>query len=175
MTDEIKKLNVLISKALDMLYLKDEHLIVNRPLTNFGQDEIHHVGERAIVFRFAHYLQNLVEQDDIFSKYDLDCEYNRNGVSNKKLPSFPNGTYPDVILHKRGSNDYNLLVMEFKTYWNKNQVDDCRKICEFTSLSGKYAFHYGMTVLIAKSRGKVVCEGYINGMKEQEKMERLEN
>ena len=42
-------------------------------------------------------------------------------VSTKKLPSFPNGTFPDEILYKRGSNDNNILVMEFKTYWNKDQ------------------------------------------------------
>ena len=126
-------------------------------------DKKHHVGERAIVFRFAHYLQNFIDKEETFKSYNLDCEYNRNGLKNKSLPSFPNGTYPDVILHKRGSNDKNLLVMEFKTYWNKNQSDDRIKIQEFTDQKGNYKFLYGITVLITKKICDCKIVGFIDG------------
>lgn len=47
---------------------------------------------------------------------DLDSEYNRNKADKKFLPSWKSGCYPDIIIHKRGSNDDNFLVIEFKTW-----------------------------------------------------------
>lgn len=73
-------------------------------------------------------LQNNIDTDGTFKRYDLYCEYNRNGARTKQLPSFPNGKYPDVILHKRGSNNGNILIMEFKTYWNRDRSNDKNKI-----------------------------------------------
>ena len=60
MKDEIKQLTSFVKQALDMVYDKDYHLISNRAVNNIGRDEHHHVGERSIVFRFAHYLQNII-------------------------------------------------------------------------------------------------------------------
>ena len=85
---------------------------------NAEVDGKHYVGERAIVFRFAHYLLSNIERMNVDPDLSLDCEYNRNGCLDKALPSFPRGVIPDIIIHKRGSNDKNVLVMEFKTHWN---------------------------------------------------------
>lgn len=78
MEHKLRLLDELVSQALDMLYLKDRHLILNRAINCTGKDEDHHVGERFIVFRFAHYLQNLMDESREFEEYSLDCEYNRN-------------------------------------------------------------------------------------------------
>ena len=145
----------LVAKALDKVYELDYHLILNNAVNSVGKDEHHHVGERSILFRFAHYLQNLLDEYPQFDEYNLDCEYNRNGSETKNLPSFPNGTYPDVILHKRGSNDDNILIIEFKTYWNTDQTQDFKKIDEFTNESGKYHFKIGMAIRIDKLRKDV--------------------
>jgi len=163
MNKKLQILDDLINKALEMLYEKDYHLIMNKAINNQGWEEKHHVGERAIVFRFAHYLQNLMDETGEFTEYNLDCEYNRNGLECKRLPSFPNGTYPDLIIHKRGSNDYNLLVMEFKTYWNKKIADDKRKLSEFTMVEGKYKFIYGCLVVIEKEYSKLKIMRFLNG------------
>lgn len=153
--DKLKLLDCLIHEALDMLYEKDMHLIMNRAVNDHGRDEKHHVGERSIVFRFAHYLQNLIDNQPALSGYDLDCEYNRNGAACKALPSFPNGTYPDVIIHKRGSNEHNLIVIEFKTYWNRDTLNDQRKLYEFTDPNGQYKFDKGISILLGKKREQV--------------------
>lgn len=155
MENKLKVLDNLINQALDMLYERDMHLIMNRAVNSQGRDDKHHVGERSIVFRFAHYLQNLIDDNGGFKEYNLDCEYNRNGAECKALPSFPNGTYPDVIIHKRGSNENNLLVLEFKTYWNRNTKDDKRKLHEFTDPNGKYKFQKGISFVIGKTRADV--------------------
>lgn len=165
--DERYVLEVLIKKALEELYIKDGYLIGNIPIDNIKDGGVHHVGERAIVFRFAHYLQNLMNLYDIFADYNLDCEYNRNGIMAKKLPSFPNGTYPDVILHKRSSNDCNILVIEIKTHWNREQSDDYKKIWEFTDPLGKYKFRYGVTILLELKSEDVKIDWFVNGKSEE--------
>ena len=147
--DEKDKLQMYIEMAFHLLYKYDQHLIYNGAFDEEEKpDRKHHVGERAIVFRYAYYLQNLINEDEELRKYNLDCEYNRNGAECKGLPSFPKGTYPDLIIHKRGRNDSNLLVMEFKTYWNDNRDEDKIKIKEFMDPFGEYRYKYGISVLI---------------------------
>lgn len=160
----MRDLHRYINSALDKLYENDKYLIDNRPFNGPDEnDDNHHVGERAIVFRFAYYLQELLYKDDFFKNYNLDCEYNRNGYKAKSLPEFPKGTYPDVILHKRGTNDDNLLVMEFKTYWNENQEIDKEKIRGFTDCRGDYWFHYGVAIMIKEERENVHILDFIDG------------
>ena len=73
MEEKLKMLDRLVNQALDMLYEKDMHLIMNRAINSYGKDKIHHVGERSIVFRFAHYLQNLMDKTGQFEDFTLDC------------------------------------------------------------------------------------------------------
>lgn len=149
------KLFKCINEAFRLLYENDSHLIYNWSFSDEKRDTKHHVGERSIVFRFAHYLQNLIIEEDELKEFNLDCEYNRNGAECKSLPSFPNGTFPDLIIHKRGSNDDNLLIMEFKTYWNIDRENDIRKIMEFVDINGEYRYKIGISVLIEQNRPKV--------------------
>lgn len=149
-----EQVEALINSALDMLYTKDSYLIDNSLYYN-ETDGIHHVGERSIVFRLAHYMQNIMDKNSCFENYVLDCEYNRNGTDRKMLPSFTNGIYPDVIIHNRGNNDNNLLIMEVKTYWNSDNRWDKKKIREFLDGSGEYRFLFGLSLVIKKNRKDV--------------------
>ncbi len=154
-----------VQKALNRLYKDDMHLINNTPYYHCVNGN-HHVGERSIVFRFAHYLLELLEKDKEFSDYQLDCEYNRNGINRKTLPSFPNGVYPDIILHRRGNNDNNILVMEFKTYWNSDISGDIEKLKELTAPDKGYKFALGLSIVITKTRSKVMITPVVNGKAE---------
>ena len=40
----------------------------------------------------------------------------------KVLPSFENGALPNVILYQIKNNTHNLMVMEFKGYWNNKAM-----------------------------------------------------
>lgn len=91
--------------AMGQLYEHDWYLLA------------HDVGERSITHRLGLYLEQL------FPEWDVDCEYNRNGHDPKTvaLPdrSDPEvqrqtSTYPDIIVHRRGSNAENLLIIEAK-------------------------------------------------------------
>lgn len=85
------------------------------------------VNERSITHKLAEYLQ--VE----FSEYNVDCEYNRNGLDVKGLESLVKNiasdntdvvsVFPDIIIHHRGSND-NFIVIEAKKSSNKSNDNE---------------------------------------------------
>ena len=69
--------------------------------------------EVALCHRLAVYL----EKSEKFDGYLIDCEYNRNETNVKKNPpdKVKNCAFrPDIIVHKRGSDDDNLIMIEAK-------------------------------------------------------------
>lgn len=82
------KLAKAIEEAFARLYIYDRQLISSRPKKYNDTIGInHHVGERAIVFRFAYYLQKILDEHCLYPDYNLDCEYNRNGDKPKIIYS----------------------------------------------------------------------------------------
>ena len=130
-----------IQKALNKLYKNDEYLI---KIYSDKYNKDNHVSERGIVFRFGVYLEKC--RLKYFPQYDLDVEYNRNINLIKMLDSKP--AMPDLIIHKRGTNENNLLVLEFKAWWNKDQTNDKKRIELFKQ---ELNYQYGATILIAKT------------------------
>src|SRR5450756_2575994 len=69
--------------------------------------------ERSITHKLAEYLQQR------FLSYNVDCEYNRHGVDVKRLSHECNQenngrVYPDIVVHLRGNDNHNVLVIEAK-------------------------------------------------------------
>ncbi|SCB44769.1 hypothetical protein [Rhizobium lusitanum] len=88
------------------------------------------VNERAVGAVFAHlYLR------DVFPDHKVDAEYNRVGFDGD--PKRLNLTdecrgprrrvIPDIVVHRRGNNDNNLLVVEMKMQSNK-QPRECDRV-----------------------------------------------
>jgi hypothetical protein len=85
------------------------------------------VNERSITHRLAMYLQAE------FPKMDVDCEYNRRDFDIKRLEFYPTDSrtddtdartvYPDIIVHERGAQGSNLLVIEAKKSTNSSGFD----------------------------------------------------
>lgn len=115
-----------------------------------------HVCERSVVFRLGYYLQTLLLEDDMLSDFVVDAEYNRNLGDRKVLPGFEYGVYPDLIIHKRGTNEYNLLVIEVKAWWSnpKDAAKDERKIKEFIDPNGAYQYQFGLLLFVMKNDWK---------------------
>lgn len=91
--------------------------------------------ERSLTHKSACYLQNHM------SDWEVDCEYNRDGHDLKELhlpryrpddeDSNASTVYPDVIVHKRDT-DQNILVIEFKKTSNpRGRNNDYIKLREF--------------------------------------------
>ena len=118
------------------------------------------VSERALTHKLAEHLQKR------FKEYNVDCEYNKIGRDPKRVlnlieqikPSEKCDAdcdrcttnnkcviFPDIIVHRRGKDD-NLLVIEAKTEWSKdNQSKDSKKLM---ALSQSHEFKYKLGVAL---------------------------
>ena len=121
--DEVKDADVKsrLTEALCRLLKKDRYLLE------------HDLSERCIVARLAMYLR------EHFLEYDVDVEYNRQGdaVAAKRLRGLQENcrkrlnrkehkiAVPDVIVHHRGCNSHNLLVIEMKKKSSNRDGTEC--------------------------------------------------
>ena len=112
-----------IKRALDTFWERDSYLLE------------HDVNEVTITHKLGCYLQNN------FEDFDVDNEYNRDLDDPKR---FPSGTIkPDIIVHKRGTNEHNFLAIEVKKSNNPGTNEDLTKIKKyiFGSLRYDYALY----------------------------------
>ncbi|MEN8906641.1 MAG: hypothetical protein ABF289_11840 [Clostridiales bacterium] len=140
-------INKLVGNSLNNLFKSDKELI---NIENIALDDINkHAAERSIVFRFGIYLnEELKKYPDHFTDTNLDVEYNRYNYDIKKVDE--KSIFPDLIIHSRHNQDKNILVVEFKTWWNNNTYDDEKKLKAFTRNSGKFRYDYGLSLIIDK-------------------------
>jgi hypothetical protein len=118
-------LDTLVKRAIKNVILRDSAL--------FERD----ASEWAIAHRLAVYLEQEIPG------WDVDCEYNRQGV-NQDPKAFARGqrVRPDVVLHKRGDGALrnNLLIIEVK---KEPDTYDAEKVRTFTAApEGKRLFQY---------------------------------
>lgn len=106
------------------------------------------VSERAVMFHFARYIREKVPAD-----LDVDCEYNRH-FSNKKQLLYLRGkldmendyaVLPDILIHKRNSDDQNVLVVEMKKYGEDIEAD-IRKLEAFKN--EPYSYDFAIQIVI---------------------------
>ncbi|HUT71930.1 MAG TPA: hypothetical protein VMW89_14775 [Desulfatiglandales bacterium] len=105
------RIDELVTSSIKQLCYKDRHLLK------------HDLNECSINHRLACHLQNH------FPDWDVDCEYNKNADKIKELDlpkdkvdwndTEAKSVFPDVIVHKRGGEGPNLLVIEVKKSTNK--------------------------------------------------------
>ncbi len=138
-------------RAIDILYERDVYLL------------IHNLNERTIAHRLGLYLQTE------FKEMDVDCEYNKNideerdskNIRIDKVTAMKNEiiskkkeyaddseltvltVYPDIVIHKRGGNQSNLLIIEIKK--STSQVDrsfDYLKLECYTTIAHNNMLNY---------------------------------
>jgi hypothetical protein len=118
----IEEAHARLSRAIGQLFAND------RILFEFD------VNERTLTHKLAEYLQQE------FPEYNVDCEYNRNlsNIKTLKLPNSPNPwddteartVFPDIIVHRRGTNT-NILVIEAKKTSGGDEAFDLDKLRAF--------------------------------------------
>jgi len=127
------------------IFLKNERFLL-----------VNNLNERTISHKLAEYLQREC------AEYNVDCEYNRMERKNGQAITYTSKeldlpivttdsedteaktVFPDIIVHKRGTNENNFLVIEIKK--STNSVDrkfDCNKLKAFTSQLG---YQYGIFI-----------------------------
>ena len=140
MNDEQKYLVTLLQSAISKVYNEDRFLLQFAIGDRTGL-------EQAFVFRTGIYLNRLLRDTPYFD-LDLDSEYNKNHGNAKISKRFPYGLRPDLIIHRRDSNEENKLAIEFKGWWNKDIKDDLRKLEDLTSPDDNYRYVIGVFVRI---------------------------
>ena len=146
----ISQLRELIGCALEKVYKNDFSLI---------EKQAH---ERTIVARFFVYFCEAIQHSN-FSYFNCDFEYNRNLSAPKRTDNSQNGTYPDVILHQRGTNENNICAIEFKTWWNNDTESDAMKLKELTSPNQPYKYKIGYSIVFGKKQDGVEIKCFKNG------------
>ncbi|MCC6597764.1 MAG: hypothetical protein IT559_03130 [Alphaproteobacteria bacterium] len=121
------------------------------------------VHERSTAHRLAVHLEPL------FPKWNIDCEYDRDGLKLKILDGIKecdsdkktDRILPDIIVHHRNESgpNHNLLVIEIKKNSAENTCD--RKKLELLTGKGHYQYQLGLYVNI--NGGAFDCTWYKNG------------
>lgn len=150
----------IVNRTLDKLYHNEKVLF----MTNSS--------ERNLVFHFTRYFCEEIKET-IFSQYDVDCEYNRNAMSNRDVKEVliegntkKSIIYPDFILHKRRTNDFNILAIEFKKYSNSREKvckRDKEKLKALTSVNAGFRYRLGLFIVFGKERDDVKITRFVNG------------
>lgn len=134
-TQQNQLLTEMVEQCVAKLYVDDIRLVERGGM------------ERSLAFRFGLYLDYAIRTCDWLSNLHIDLEYNKNGLTPKRTPRRPNGAQPDLILHTREIQDNNILVVEFKGWWNTyDRQNDRIKLEDFVSQIGEYK--YGLGVFI---------------------------
>lgn len=141
----LEELKVKINAGLDKLKENDRHLLTVN------------ASERSITSKLASYLQ--VE----FSEYNVDSEYNRLGKTTKilRVPKDNKNwddlkrqsVFPDIIVHERGPEGKNILVIEVKKSTNPDPGDaDKAKLQAFRKEPYNYEFGLFLKVGIGQDK-----------------------
>jgi hypothetical protein len=139
---KFKHVHNLLEKALNCLLVNDEFLLIND------------LNERTITHKLAEYLQKE------FPGWNVDSEYNRKmgqvkRISYKNVQSDDSDAktvYPDIIIHRRNTED-NLLIIEIKKNASINGMKkDEIKIKEFMR---EHNYNYGIFIDFKTGVGKL--------------------
>ena len=127
--------------------------------------------ERSITHHLANYLQHE------FEGWHVDVEYNRDCHEIKRLSNLPevksDKVFPDIIVHRRGTNDDNLLVVEVKKTGCGHDLEDEKKLVEFTKplKKGGLAYRWGLHLILdSEEQGKASLCWYKQGKPCDEQM-----
>jgi len=175
MTTDIQ-IDTLVRQALESVLDKDIWLLTND------------LSEQSISHRIAYYLEPL------FNDFNVDCEYNGDidrqnnkkaiGVLKSDLMQFGllrdkeasdlekeftnRAVFPDIIIHKRGTNEENLCILEVKkSTSNVNYEYDFIKLRSYTSdrydNNLKYQLGIFIEVVIDKKKPSFKLKYYKDG------------
>jgi hypothetical protein len=121
---------------------------------------LHDVNERTITHKLAEYMQPL------FPGWNVDCEYNRNMHTPKRVhlptPGDPEArcyvsTYPDIIVHHRGTNARNLLIVEAKKDLDNRLDGEARDRMKLEAYARELGYRLGIFAVFLAEGQKAAC------------------
>lgn len=157
----------LVRTCLNKLYKNDRLL--------FERNDGNGVCERSLVFRFAYYLQN--EIDD----YYVDCDFNSsfegfmgpNGIIGRDRHGKPiqniDGTvtkrFVDIIVHRRSrERDSDFIVFEFKKWTNGHREDYEKDRNNLRVMTTRYGYRFGFHIIFGPTIRETEWTIFENGI-----------
>ncbi|WP_342726761.1 hypothetical protein AAFG07_07900 [Bradyrhizobium sp. B097] len=107
--------------------------------------------EQAICHRLAVYLET-------FSALNVDCEYNRQRVHPKSIRD--GRIKPDILIHKRMDNRFNIMVLEAKA-GAATSLRDKQKLEAMLEIRGMYRYALGVYLHVENQRKRVLETGKV--------------
>lgn len=122
-------------------------------------------GERAMVAELY------VRVRALFPEYQVNDEYDRRERAVKNLvylnaagDTEEANIVPDIIVHRVGTQDCNLLVVEVKRHTNRDFAKDIWKLRGMTDQAGGYAYAAGVHLVLNVPASRVVrADVYVDG------------
>ena len=143
---DLEYLKKKIKKCIDEFYLNESDLLKRE---NY---------EVTISSKFAQYL--FME----FPKYDVDCEYNKHISGEKRVEELNQNIRPDIVIHKRGTDENNLVYIEIKTEHNRDsRTQDYDKIRAMTKQDGDYKYQLGVFIDFNRNKENLIINFFENG------------
>lgn len=99
------------------------------------------IHEQALAHRLAVHLENT----GFFGGYSVDCEYNRHGDV-IKTDADGNRFRPDIVIHTRGNDENNLIMVESKKFNDSQQEIDTAKQ-DLGRRKNEYGYRHGFLVI----------------------------
>jgi hypothetical protein len=133
-----------VEDALELLFRNDGFLL---------EADAH---ERTIAAKLAHYMMLSAR----FPQHQIDVEYNRHGLEPKAvaLPEYYRGdfkqrVFPDLIVHQRGHDNENVLVIQIKKETNPEpRLHDAAVI---DAMKREFSYRHGLLIDLPAGRGAV--------------------
>ena len=156
----------IIAQASKELY-QEENLMHFVPYNRTDANTWWYSNEEAVMFRFAYHFQLLLNKLEDYSKLHLDCNCDHDGKEPITIPNYSDAgrIKPDMILHKRNTNELNKLVIEMKmdNASNSARSRDRKKLKELTRSTGAYHYEMGVLIIWGLSEETTRIEIYENG------------
>ena len=164
---EWKEIRRIIDSCLDTLYSNDARL--------FDRNKGRGICERALVFRFAHHLQNELEKNKL--DYFVDCDFNSSeyldNIGRKKSKhgkpihnqkGVEIKRFIDIIVHKRNADsEGNFVCFEIKK-WNNKTTEGLKKDQNnLQVLTSRYGYQYGFHIILGKTIDRTTFETFGRG------------
>jgi len=130
----------IINCSLKQLVFNDNHLLKNK------------LKEECLNHKLANYIEHNIKVENVNINYDIDIEYDKNLDLTKKIFNDEGkeiAIRPDILVHKRDSNDYNLIAIEAKKQYSTQH--DIKKIMKLLKHPYNYSFGFIISYLPRKS------------------------
>jgi len=125
-------------------------------------DSDNKIHEICIASRIAHYLEILLRNEKLISPMiSVDIEYNKHISALKKLNE--KERRPDIVVHRRSSDDQNLVVIEIKKEEQsgasiEDAISKVNQFCQKKHDGREYGYATGFVLLVRKQGIEIVHE-----------------